>query len=120
MAYAEVSDVAVRLGRELSPEELTLVQTRLEDVERLILRRIPDLDVQITAGDLNEDDVIQVEADAVGRLVRNPDGFISEGDGNYTYTRDASKVSGCLELQEYSFYYIPKCAAAALLIMVVV
>lgn len=92
MAYATPADVAVRWGRELSPEESALISVRLADVERMILRRIPDLAARITAGTILEADVIQVEADAVLRVVRNPDGYVSETDGDYTYmvSQDAS------------------------------
>lgn len=85
MTYATAEDVAARLGRELSTEETALVAVRLADVERMILRRVPDLAEKITAEDVDEADVVQVEADAVVRLVRNPEGYLSETDGNYTY-----------------------------------
>jgi Phage protein Gp19/Gp15/Gp42 len=70
----------------LTDEETTLVATRLADVERMILRRIPDLADKITDGDIDEADVVIVEADVVLRLVRNPDGDASETDGTYGYT----------------------------------
>ena len=82
MSYASASDVQARLGRELTEEETDLIDVRLDDVERMIKRRIPDLDDQITAGDLDVEDVKQVEADAVLRLVSNPEGYFSETDGN--------------------------------------
>ena len=43
LTYATASDVAVRFGRELTAEEVSLVEIRLDDVERRILRRVPDL-----------------------------------------------------------------------------
>ena len=43
-------------------------------------------------------DVIQIEADAVLRLVRNPDGYLSETDGNYTYMLRQDISSGTLEV----------------------
>jgi hypothetical protein len=98
LTYATTSDVAIRLGRELTAEETSLVEIRLDDVERRILRRIPDLDDQITAGDIDEADVVQVEADAVLRLVRNPDGYLSETDGNYTYMFRQDLANGKLEI----------------------
>lgn len=63
--YAKPSDVHTILGRELTTEETALVERRLEQVERMILRRIPDLADQIDAGDLDEADVIDIEAEAV-------------------------------------------------------
>ena len=98
MAYAKATDVAARLGRELTPEETTLVNQRLADVERRILRRIPDLADQITDGDIDAADVVQVEADAVLRLVRNPEGYASESDGTYSYQFSREMASGRLEI----------------------
>jgi hypothetical protein len=93
MAYATSYDIQDRLGRELTPEELPLVDIRLEDVERLIKRRIPDLASRITAGTIHEDDLIQVEADSVLRLLRNPDGLFSETDGNYTRMYSTNSIT---------------------------
>lgn len=98
MAYATADDVAVRWGRCLTPEEVALVDVRLDDVERMIVRRIPDLADKIAAGTVDVEDVVQVEADAVLRLARNPEGYASETDGNYTYQLQKDLVSGKLEI----------------------
>ncbi len=98
MTYAQPSDVSARSGRELSDEETSLVSTRLEDAERMILRKIPDLADRISAGDIAEADVVQVEAEAVLRLVRNPEGYHSEQDGTYGYTFSRDLASGRLEI----------------------
>lgn len=98
MTYAASSDVAARLGKELSAEDKTLVETRLADVERMILRRAPDLADDIEAGTVDEEDVKQVEAEAVLRLVRNPDGYLQETDGNYSYMLNREIASGKLEI----------------------
>lgn len=98
MAYATVSDVQSRLERELEPEEATLVEARLGDAERLILSRIPDLDSRITDGKLDIENVKQVEADAVIRLVRNPEGYIQETDGQYTYMLSREAAMGRLTI----------------------
>jgi len=98
MAYATVEDVEIRLGRELSPEEEQLVQVRLNDVENMIRARIPNLDELIAQGKLDEDIVIMVEAEAVLRLIRNPEGYTSEVDGNYSYQISSRVASGRLEI----------------------
>lgn len=98
MSYATVDDVAVRWSRDLSCEEKRLVQVRLDDVERLIRRRIPNLDDRLTAGLVDVEDVVQVEADAVLRLARNPEGYVSETDGNYTYTLSKDLATGRLTI----------------------
>ena len=100
MAFATSEDVAVRWGRSLSPEEAALVETRLEDVERMIRRRIPELDALVQYGEINVEAVIQVESDAVLRLARNPEGYYSETDGNYTYMLQKDIISGVLDITD--------------------
>ncbi|AOT25471.1 head-tail adaptor Ad1 [Mycobacterium phage BabyRay] len=100
MAIATAQDVENRWVRELSEEETTLVNTRLADAERMIRRRIKDLDDKITAGDIDPEDVKQVEADMVLRLLRNPEGFTQETDGNYTYMLHQQLASGRLEVTD--------------------
>lgn len=100
MAYAEASDVTVRWGKsDLDSDTTALIETRLEDVERMLNRRV-DLAAGITLGTFLEADVIQIEADAVLRLVRNPDGYLSETDGNYTYMLRQDLSSGKLEITD--------------------
>lgn len=98
MAYASATDVAALLARELDTAETALVERRLAQVERMILRRVPDLATQIDAGDLDEADVIDIEAEAVLRLIRNPEGYTSESDGTYSYQFDRETASGKLEI----------------------
>ena len=68
MAYAAAADVQAILGKELTPET-ALVERRLAQVEPM---SPADLAAQIDAGDLDEADVIDIEAEAVLRLVRTP------------------------------------------------
>lgn len=98
MAYAATTDVTVRWARTPSPEEEALIGVRLEDVERLIRRRVPTLDAKISSGAVDVKDVIQVESESVLRLVRNPEGYLSESDGNYTYMLRSDLASGRLEI----------------------
>jgi hypothetical protein len=53
---------------------MALVERRLAQAERMLLRRIPDLLEKIPDGDLDEADVVDIEAEAVLRVVRNPEG----------------------------------------------
>jgi hypothetical protein len=102
MAYAEASDVVVRWGKnpaDVAAETTALIEVRLEDVERMLSRRV-DLAAGITAETFVEADVVQVEADAVLRLVRNPEGYISETDGNYTYMLHQQLATGKLEITD--------------------
>lgn len=96
MAFASADDVSVRWGRQLTDEETALIEVRLADVERMIVRRIPDLELLVLDGSIDVEDVRQVEADCVLRLARNPEGYVSETDGNYTYTLHKELASGKL------------------------
>lgn len=98
MAYATASDVTARWARVPTDEETTLIEVRLDDVERMIKRKVPDLDTKVDDDADYRDDVIQVEADAVLRLVRNPEGYLSETDGNYTYMLTQDMATGRLEI----------------------
>lgn len=98
MAYATPADVEVRLGRELTPEETAQVAELLEDVEMMIKLKIPDLDAKVADGTIPERLVILVEVNAVIRVLRNPDAFVSETDGNYSYTRSSDGASGYLSI----------------------
>lgn len=98
MTYASASDVAELLARELTPEEVGLVDRRLAQVERLILRKIPDLAAKIAAGDVDAEDVKDVESESVYRVVRNPEGIVSEGDGVYQYRKSDEAADNRLRL----------------------
>lgn len=98
MAYATPNDIQERLGRELDASETTIVATRLEDVEELILQRIPDLTAKVDAGTLRQRLVVMVESEAVMRLIRNPEGYTQETDGNYSYSIDSKVASGRLSI----------------------
>lgn len=97
MAYATVADVESRF-RELDEEEAAIVETRLGDAELILKTRIPDLDDKVTDSDVYHDLVVMIEAEAVLRLMRNPDGYKSETDGNYSYEIDIRVASGRLDI----------------------
>ncbi|HVV11581.1 Gp19/Gp15/Gp42 family protein [Amycolatopsis sp.] len=98
MAYATAQDVANRFIRPLDTDEQRVVTTRLDDAERMLRRRVPDLADQIAAGTIDQGDVVMIEADMVLRLIRNPDGYKTETDGNYSYTISAEVASGRLQV----------------------
>lgn len=103
MAIATATDVINRLGKnpdDIEDEITTLINVRLEDAERRIKKRIPDLVDQADDDADFHADVVQVESDVVLRLVRNPEGYISETDGNYTYMFRQDLSSGVLEITD--------------------
>lgn len=98
MAYATADDVVVLWAKEPEPEVMTLIERRLEQVERMIRRRVTNLDRLVEESDTFLADLIDIEADAVLRLVRNPEGYISETDGAYTYQLQADLSGGRLQI----------------------
>lgn len=94
MSYAVLTDVSSRLGRTVSDAaEISQINTWLDDVEAIIKSRISDLDTRVTAGAPTEDTVVMVEAQAVVRKVKNPDGKQNERIDDYSYglNSDASR-----------------------------
>ncbi|UJD20858.1 head-to-tail adaptor [Mycobacterium phage Zimmer] len=100
MAYATANDVVVLWAKEPEPEVMALIERRLAQVERMIRRRIPDLDVKVAANATFKADLIDIEADVVLRLVRNPEGYMSETDGSYTYQLSADLSTGKLSVND--------------------
>lgn len=98
MAYATADDVVTLWAKEPEPEVMVLIERRLEQVERMIRRRIPNLDALVTASPTFKADLIDIEADSVLRLVRNPEGYISETDGAYTYQLQQDLSGGRLQI----------------------
>lgn len=98
MTYASADDVQAVYGRTLTTEETALVERRLAQVERMILRRIPDLAEKMAAGDIDQDDVIYIEAEAVLRVIRNPEGLRSETDGTYRYQLSSEAADNSLRI----------------------
>ncbi|EHB44149.1 Phage protein Gp19/Gp15/Gp42 [Mycolicibacterium rhodesiae JS60] len=98
MAHATADDVVELWAKEPEAEVLALIERRLAQVERMIRRRIPDLDTQAAADADFKAELVDVESDAVLRLVRNPEGYMSETDGAYTYQLRSDLASGKLEI----------------------
>jgi hypothetical protein len=99
MALATVDDVQARFGQTIDdPGLILMITTRLNDAERILIKRIPDL--LFKAGDDQgyHDDVVRVESEMVLRLARNPEGYSQESDGNYSYAIYQQVASGRLEV----------------------
>lgn len=85
MSLATFDDVKVRFHRDLDDELRPLVEQRLEDAEDKIRVKLPLLDDLILVNPALARVVVRITSDAVLRLITNPDGYVQETDGNYTY-----------------------------------
>lgn len=104
MAYATHDDVQARYEQDLDARLEALVDTRLGDAELLLLDLVPDLAGRIADEVLYpnyEQKVILAEAEMVLRLIRNPEGYSQESDGNYSYAIYQAVASGKLEITDY-------------------
>ena len=101
MSVATVTDVQVRLGRPITDSaEIAQVNAWLSDIEALIKVRIPDLAVRILDGVLDEEVVKLVEAQAVVRKAKNPDGKKNERVDDYSYGLNDDAARGDLFLTD--------------------
>lgn len=98
MALATVEDVEARFYRPLEEDERRVVSARLEDAEMILRARIPDLLDKVAAGEISEDIVVMIEVDMVLRILKNPEGYSQETDGNYSYSISSRASSGVLEV----------------------
>ncbi|SFB61188.1 Phage protein Gp19/Gp15/Gp42 [Amycolatopsis marina] len=92
MPLASTLDVEARLGRPLTDDERTQALTLLSDAELILLARVPDLRTNLD----RLESAIMIEANMVLRVLRNPDAFVSENDGNYGYQRAYAEPQGRL------------------------
>lgn len=100
MAYAQTSDVEARLGRPLTADETTFAATLLDDAELSIKSRISDFDAQVAADIDYKNTVIKIEAWSAVRVLRNPDGYMQELDGSYSYMRSQATATGQLAISD--------------------
>lgn len=104
MALATVTNVAAELGRAVPADAPTLAQWNawLARVEQMIRARIRDLDERIDDGTLTAALVSGIQAAAVARVVRNPEGLrqvtTSVDDGSVSKTRDVALSDGQLRI----------------------
>ncbi|OQO89925.1 hypothetical protein B1813_18980 [Saccharomonospora piscinae] len=98
MSVATTSDVESRIGRPLTPTETEQVTAWLDDLEAEIRLRIPGFDDHVATDPDYKALVVRVECAAIIRVLRNPDGKLSERIDDYSWTRDSSTASGQLGL----------------------
>ncbi|MDY6143743.1 MAG: Gp19/Gp15/Gp42 family protein [Arcanobacterium sp.] len=91
-----VGDIEALLMRPLSTVEASYVPMLLERAMRVITRAASTY--QVGVEELNTDAVRDVQTMLVARLLRNPSGYRSESDGQYTYSIDTTAANARMEL----------------------
>ena len=101
MSFANVTDVATRLGRPITDaDEIAQVNAWLGDISALIEARIPDIADRVAGGVPSTAVVAMVEANAVIRKVQNPEGKVSEDIDDYRYRLNENARRGELFLTD--------------------
>lgn len=98
-------EIAERLGRTLDEPEGKLVAVLAADALRLIKAKIPSFAERVASGLLDPESVKMVIANAIVRVLKNPDGYRSESMGGMSYTIDTRAAAGFLTIlgEEWSF-----------------
>ena len=100
MAHAILQDVTDSHGRPIDGAEATQALGWLDKIERIISRKLGDLDALISDGRLSAELLVDVETEAVIRKVKNPDGKVSEGIDDYNYRLNENARKGDLFLTD--------------------
>lgn len=94
MALATISNLADRLGRDLTDTETRQATALLDDATAIILDRFPQYATTPTAAST------AVCSAMVLRVLRNPEGKRSESIDDYSYTIDSARSAGELYMTE--------------------
>lgn len=104
MSVVTITDVQARLGRVLTDLEQQQVTAWLEDLDALVRARIPDLDEQLESGEMDRSVMKLVFAQAIRRLLLNPEGLrqYTESIDDYSITKtvDSAVSSSALYLSD--------------------
>jgi hypothetical protein len=111
VALATIQDLEARLRRPLEPDEAVAADVLLGDVEAMLRRRIPDLDDRVCDPSFRTL-VVMVEASAVLRVLRNPEGLRSETEGNYSYQLNGAVAAGHLFVMDSEWQLLGVTAGA--------
>lgn len=99
MSPAVIQDLVARSFRPLTDPEQQVGSVLLEDAWNLILRHRPHVAERI-ADEAFKSLVIQVQCAMVLRVIKNPDGLLSEQIDDYTYRRDSAVSDGSLYVSD--------------------
>jgi hypothetical protein len=84
--WTTFEDVNARYEKPLGDDRRAWVEQVIADAERRLVSKRPNLPSNITAGKVDTADVRVAVVNAVLRVIRNPEGYQSETEGNYVYT----------------------------------
>lgn len=112
LAEVQSSDVAVRLMRPLSEVEVQAADVMLAELDAMVRARVPGV-VERVAADPGFAVVVRGRlAGAVARVLRNPDGKVSESIDDYAWRRADAVADGSLFLSDDDWLALSPAAVA--------
>ncbi|MEW2011423.1 Gp19/Gp15/Gp42 family protein [Microbacterium sp. NPDC078814] len=109
---ATITDLTERSFRPLTEAEKQVGSVLLEDAWNLILTHRPHVADRITEPAFRAL-VVQVQCAMVLRVVKNPDGYLSEQIDDYQYRRDAAVSAGALYVSDAELALLGNAPGAA-------
>ena len=91
----EQRDVESR-WRTLTAQEASIVETVIEDAQDILESAAEDLGIEFASTPRSERTYKRIVASMVIRVLKNPDGLLTETIDDYTYRRDAAVSAGAL------------------------
>lgn len=93
---ASLGDLQDRLGHPLAESELSRAHAALDDASALVRAVAGQSWLDATTGELAEvpDAAVSITLAAARRAFDNPDGYVSETIGDYSYTRAGPSAGG--------------------------
>lgn len=88
------TDVQDSYDKTIDPARAPWVSQKIDEAVRELLSYIPTLPQRIEKGLVDREFVIDKVVGSVLRVVRNPEGFESESEGDYTYRINKTVASG--------------------------
>lgn len=103
MSWTDPPDVIDAWIGEGAPSDPDLVQVWIDKAEREVMYRVPDVLTRISAGDLDQQVVIDVVVAMVTRVFRNPEGFRQKATTAGPFTESSTfggNIPGALGLTD--------------------
>lgn len=103
-----IENVANSYEGKIAIEDVAWVETKIDEAVRELLSIIPSIPKRIGNGQLDPELVTDKVVGAVLRVVRNPQGIESEGEGDYNIRLRNSVASGDIWYQEKDLIQLGK------------
>lgn len=103
-ALSTPAEVEKRWQRSLTAPEFTAVQAWLDQASAMVRVRLPDIDARTAADPDLKALVTGIVADAVLRVIRNPNGYSLESEGPFTVRRADALADGILHFTDSEWH----------------